>query len=143
MLFVFSTKYVQKFDFNVPYIGYLYAISPKINFFEQKICEQHDEIKYKLVADFLLKKRNDKESDEYLSQFNLPHNTFGDPANSKYGQYHASRELLKYISENDYGFLFINAIEGLYNLHSIFEDTPYIIKNMCCGGKGFKYRIIE
>ena len=35
LLFILSTKYVQRFDFNVPYIGYLYAISPKISFFEQ------------------------------------------------------------------------------------------------------------
>ena len=35
LLFILSTKYVQKFNFNVPYIGYLYAISPKISFFEQ------------------------------------------------------------------------------------------------------------
>ena len=35
LLFVLTTKYVQRFDFDVPYIGYLYAISPKISFFEQ------------------------------------------------------------------------------------------------------------
>ena len=34
-LFIFSTKYVQRIDFNVPYIGYLYAISPKISFLEE------------------------------------------------------------------------------------------------------------
>ncbi len=35
LLFFMSTKYVQKYDLNIPYIGYLYGISPKISFLNQ------------------------------------------------------------------------------------------------------------
>ena len=115
----------------------------KINFYGQKICEQHNEIKFKLVADFLLKKRDDKSSDRFLSQFNLPYSAFTDPPDSKYGQYHASPELIEYVKGINNGVFDKNTIQTFYSTHSIFQDAPYIIKNTCCSGIGFKYRIMQ
>ena len=35
LMFIASTKYVQRYDLNIPYIAYLYGLSPKASFFDQ------------------------------------------------------------------------------------------------------------
>ena len=114
----------------------------KINFYGQKVCKKHDKIKYLLINDFMTQKR-DNQNSRYLSQFSPPWNTQMDPLGTKYGQYHSQKSLQEDIKKINNEEINLITFRALYAQYEIFNNTPFYIKDVCCGGKGFVYTINE